>query len=257
MWYCILGINIIDVGQIFYVDMFGLYCGVKCVMNCSFNCVVCLVISDVDVVVQVIEVGCWIDEDEVVYVVLGEQDILCLLVINKVDFSKDKGVLFLFVVKLVEIYVFDEIYYVSVLKEKGLVELEKVILVCLLVQLLIYGEDEVIDCSECFFVVEMVCEQFMLWLDQELLYVIMVEIEQFVDCFDGVVEIYVVIWVECDGQKVIVIGQGGVQFKVIGSVVCWYMECLFECKVFFKLWVKVCEGWVDDEFMLKKFGYID
>jgi GTP-binding protein Era len=35
------------------------------------------------------------------------------------------------------------------------------------------------------------------------------------------------------------------------------MERLFERKVFLKLWVKVREGWVDDEAMLKKFGYTD
>ena len=53
------------------------------------------------------------------------------------------------------------------------------------------------------------------------------------------------------------IGQGGAQLKSIGSGARRHMERMFERKVFLKLWVKVREGWVDDENMLKKFGYTD
>jgi len=66
-----------------------------------------------------------------------------------------------------------------------------------------------------------------------------------------------VIWVERDGQKAIVIGNGGQQLKAIGSAARRKMEQLFERKIYLRLWVKVREGWVDDETMLKKFGYTD
>jgi GTP-binding protein Era len=54
-----------------------------------------------------------------------------------------------------------------------------------------------------------------------------------------------------------VIGNGGAQLKAIGTSARRHMERMFERKVFLKLWVKVREGWVDDENMLKKFGYTD
>ena len=45
--------------------------------------------------------------------------------------------------------------------------------------------------------------------------------------------------------------------EAIGTSARRHMERMFERKVFLKLWVKVREGWVDDENMLKKFGYTD
>jgi GTPase len=253
----ILGINTNDEGQILYVDTPGLHRGAKRAMNRSLNRAARSAISDVDVAVQVIEGGRWTDEDEAVYAVLGEQNTPRLLAINKVDLSKDKGALLPFVAKLAETHAFDEIHYVSALKKQGLGELEKAILSRLPVQPPMYGEDEVTDRSERFLAAEMVREQLMLRLDQELPYATTVEIEQFADRPDGVAEIHAVVWVERDGQKAIVIGQGGAQLKAIGSSARRNMERLFERKVFLKLWVKVREGWVDDESMLKKFGYTD
>lgn len=253
----ILGINTNDAGQILYVDTPGLHRGAKRAMNRSLNRAARSAISDVDVAVQVIEAGRWTDEDEAVYAALGEQDTPRLLAINKIDLSKDKSALLPFVARLAQTHAFDEIHYVSALKEKGLTELEKAILARLPVQPPIYGEDEVTDRSERFLAAEMVREQLMLRLDQELPYSTTVEIEQFSDRPDGVAEIHAVIWVERDGQKAIVIGQGGAQLKAIGSSARRHMERLFERKVFLKLWVKVREGWVDDESMLKKFGYTD
>jgi GTP-binding protein Era len=152
---------------------------------------------------------------------------------------------------------FDDVYYVSALKEKGLKELENGILKRLPVQPPVFGEDEVTDRSERFLAAEMVREQLMLRLDQELPYATTVEIEQFSDRPDGIAEIHAVIWVERDGQKAIVIGNGGAQLKAIGTSARRHMERTFERKVFLRLWVKVREGWVDDETMLKKFGYTD
>ena len=253
----ILGINTTEAGQILYVDTPGLHRGAKRAMNRSLNRAARSAISDVDVAVQVIEAARWTDEDEAVYAALVEQAVPRLLVINKVDLSKDKAVLLPFVAKLAETHAFDEIHYVSALKRKGLPELERALLARLPGQPPVYGEDEVTDRSERFLAAEMVREQLMLRLDQELPYATTVEIERFEDRPDGVAEIHAVIWVEREGQKAIVIGQGGAQLKAIGSAARRHMEKMFERKVFLKLWVKVREGWVDDEGMLKRLGYTD
>jgi GTP-binding protein Era len=226
-------------------------------MNRSLNRAVRTAIGEVDLVVQVIEAGRWNDEDEALYEAMAEQAIPRLLVINKVDLSKDKGVLLPFVADLSGKHTFDAIHYASALKRKGLDTLKHDILSRLPVRPPTFGEDEITDRSERFLAAEMVREQLMLRLDQELPYATTVEIEQFVDRPDGIAEIHAVIWVERDGQKAIVIGQGGAQLKAIGSSARRHMENMFERKVFLKLWVKVREGWVDDEAMLKKLGYSD
>jgi GTP-binding protein Era len=64
-----------------------------------------------------------------------------------------------------------------------------------------------------------------------------------------------VIWVEREGQKAIVIGKGGTRLKDIGAKSRMQMERLFDAKVFLETWVRVREGWSDDEAALKAFGY--
>ncbi|RDI97102.1 GTPase Era [Dyella solisilvae] len=253
----ILGIATNEAGQIMYVDTPGLHRGAKRAMNRSLNRAARSAISEVDVVVQVIEAGRWTDEDQALYDALVEQKTPRLLVINKVDLAKEKATMLPFVAELMNHHSFDDVYYVSALKEKGLKELEQGILKRLPVAPPVYGEDEITDRSERFLAAEMVREQLMLRLDQELPYATTVEIEQFKDRPDGVAEIHAVVWVERDGQKAIVIGNGGAQLKAIGSGARRHMERAFERKVFLRLWVKVREGWVDDETMLKKFGYTD
>lgn len=253
----ILGIATSEAGQVLYVDTPGLHRGAKRAMNRSLNRSARTAMAEVDLAVQLIEAGRWTDEDEALYAALVEQNVPRLLAINKVDLAKDKGALLPFVADLSARHSFDEIHYVSALKQKGLDELQQAILKRLPVRPPMFGEDEITDRSERFLAAEMVREQLMLRLDQELPYATTVEIEQFTDRDDGIAEIHAVIWVERDGQKAIVIGQGGAQLKAIGSAARRRMEQLFERKVFLKLWVKVREGWVDDETMLKKLGYTD
>ncbi|MEX1827662.1 GTPase Era [Luteibacter sp. CQ10] len=252
----ILGISTKPEGQILYVDTPGLHKGGKRAMNRSINRAARAAVTEVDLAVQVIEAGRWTDEDAAMYAALAEQkDLPRLLAINKVDLQKDKAAMLPFVADLMQKHPFDDVYYVSALKSKGLDALEKGILKRLPEQPAIYGEDEITDRSERFLASEMVREQLMLRLEQELPYATTVEIERFEDRPDGVAEVHAVIWVERDGQKAIVIGAGGAQLKAIGTSSRKAMEHLFERKVFLKLWVKVREGWADDENLLKRFGY--
>ncbi|MGO1720434.1 MAG: KH domain-containing protein, partial [Luteimonas sp.] len=60
---------------------------------------------------------------------------------------------------------------------------------------------------------------------------------------------------ERDGQKAIVIGKGGTRLRAIGTKAREQMEKLFGSKVFLQTWVRVREGWSDDEAALRAFGY--
>jgi GTP-binding protein Era len=252
----ILGISTKPAGQILYVDTPGMHRGAKRAMNRSLNRAARAAISEVNLAVQVIEAGRWTDEDAAMYAALSEQpDVPKLLAINKVDLQKDKTVMLPFVADLMQKHPFDDVYYVSALKSKGLEGLEKGILKRLPEQPAIYAEDEITDRSERFLASELVREQLMQRLNQELPYATTVEIEAFQDRPDGIAEVHAVIWVERDGQKAIVIGEGGAQLKAIGTSARKAMETMFERKVFLKLWVKVREGWADDENLLKRFGY--
>ena len=152
---------------------------------------------------------------------------------------------------------FDAIYYLSARKRQGLEAFQRDVLKRLPVSPPVFSDEDVTDRSESFLAAEMVREQLMLRLNQELPYATTVEIERFKDRPDGVSEIHAVIWVERAGQKAIVIGHQGEQLKAIGSAARWHMEHMFARRIYLRLWVKVREGWVDDEAMLKKFGYTD
>jgi len=54
-----------------------------------------------------------------------------------------------------------------------------------------------------------------------------------------------------------IIGKGGKHLKTIGEQARKDMENLFDNKVFLELWVKVKQGWADDERALRSLGYGD
>lgn len=253
----ILGVSTREHGQILYVDTPGMHRGAKRAMNRSLNRASRAAVSEVDVAVQLVEAGRWTDEDQSVHEVLCEHNLPRLLAINKADLHKDKRALLPFAADIIDKHSFDEVFFVSARRRDGLEGLEEGIIRCLPCQEAIYAADEVTNRSSRFLAAELVREQLMLRLDQELPYATTVVIESFEEREDGVTEIHAVIWVERDGQKAIVIGRGGESLKAIGSGARRNIERLLETKVYLRLWVKVREGWVDDESALKRFGYTD
>jgi GTP-binding protein Era len=103
---------------------------------------------------------------------------------------------------------------------------------------------------------EFVREKLMRSLGEELPYALTVEIEKFED-LENIKRINAVIWVSRDSQKGIIIGKEGRQLKSIGEQARKDMEQAFGCKVFLQLWVRVKQGWSDDERALRSLGYSD
>jgi GTP-binding protein Era len=177
-------------------------------------------------------------------------------VINKVDVVKDKGALLPFIGEHTRERTFAAVLPLSALKRKGLERLLDELVTLLPEGEPLFGEDEITDRSERFLAGELVREQLMLRLGEEVPYSTTVEIERFEE--DGAMaRIGAVVWVERESQKPIVIGKGGERMKAIGQGAREGMERLFGRKVFLEVWVRVREGWSDDEAALARFGYAD
>ena len=213
-------------------------------------------LEGVDAAVLVVEAGRWDAEDGLAFDALRDGGLPVVLVVNQVDKIKDKGALLPFIAKVSEGREFAAVHPLSALKRKGLEALVDSLLGLVPEAAPAFGEDEITDKSQRFLAGELVREQLMRQLGDELPYATTVEIERFAE--DGeLLRIGAVVWVEREGQKPIVIGKGGARLREIGSKARQHMERLFGRKVFLETWVRVREGWSDDEAALKAFGYGD
>nr|WP_295374883.1 GTPase Era [Pseudoxanthomonas sp.] len=259
----LLGIATFPGGQIVLVDTPGLHkqqgkfsaSAMSRVMNRAARGA----LEGVDAGLLVIEAGRWEDEDTLAYNVLSDAGIPVVLVINKVDRLREKSALLPFLAQVSEGRTFAAVHPISALKRNGLDALVKDVLALLPEAPPMFGEDEITDRSERFLAGELIREQLMRQLGAELPYATTVEIERFTEEVSPkqgeLLRIGAVVWVERESQKAIVIGKGGARLKEIGSKARMQMEHLFGRKVFLETWVRVREGWSDDETALKAFGY--
>jgi len=89
----------------------------------------------------------------------------------------------------------------------------------------------------------------------ELPYAIAVMIEEFKE-EPSRTYISATILVDKSTQKAIVIGKGGQRLKAIGTLARIEMEQAFNMNIFLNLWVKVQEGWRDNDRLLLELGYL-
>ena len=253
----ILGIKTSQESQLIYVDTPGIHTDGKRAMNRYMNRAAAASIDDVDVVLFVVEGLKWTDEDaKILKRIKSDARVPVILVMNKVDKLASKDELLPHISKLAAEYDFANVVPISARKGVNVEELETEILKLIPEGELIFPEDQLTDRSSRFLAAELVREKLFRHLGQELPYSITVEIEQFIQ-EDKLYRINAVIYVERSGQKNIVIGKKGELLKAVGKDARIEMEQLFDCKVFLQVWVKVREGWSDNERMLKNLGYND
>ena len=256
----LLGIATFDNGQLLLVDTPGLHRdqgkSTATAMHRWMNRAARGALEGIDAAMLVVRAGQWDEADDFAYQALHHVGVPVVLVVNQVDRLKDKTALLPYLAKVSEGREFAGVHPISALKRKGLEPLVKDLLALLPEQPALYAEDEITDKSQRFLAGELVREQLMRQLGEELPYATTVEIERFI--VDGaLLRIGAVIWVERDGQKSIVIGKGGERLREIGTKARQQMERLFDAKVFLETWVRVREGWSDDEAALRTFGYHD
>jgi GTP-binding protein Era len=117
-----------------------------------------------------------------------------------------------------------------------------------------YDKDELTDKPERFFASEIVREKIFLNYKKEIPYSTQVEIEDFYE-EEKIIRVRAIIYVERNSQKGIIIGEGGKALKRVGIQAREEMEKFFGKKIFLETFVKVAEDWRKDKNKLRKFGY--
>ena len=252
----VLGIKTLDHAQIVYVDTPGLHRGDRKALNRVINRTAADTLHAVDVVAFLVEGTRWGEEDQWILDMLKDLEVPVLLVVNKTDTIEDKARLLPHLQMLSGLREFADVVPLSALKRDNLERFEACVVRLLPEAPPLFPEDQITDRSERFLAAELIREKLFRKLDQELPYGMTVEIEQFKQ-EGNLRRIHALIWVGRDSHKAMVIGKGGSLLKAVGAEARRDMERLFDSKVFLQLWVKVKEGWADDERALRSLGYGD
>ena len=253
----VMGIYTEGENQILFVDTPGLHRQESRAINRYMNRAAASSVADVDAIVWVVEGLQWSDDDELVLERLKGVDSPVFLFVNKADKIHPKEKLLPHLAKLATKYAFAELIPGSAELGRNVDALLNALIKKLPENEHLYAEDEITDRSQRFMAAELVREKLMRSLGAELPYASTVEIEAFEMEESGRANIAAVIYVERGGQKAIVIGDKGERLKQIGTDARMEMQVLFDCPVHLQLWVKVKDGWADDERALRSLGYFE
>lgn len=252
----ILGIQTTGERQVIYVDTPGIHVTGTHRLNQVLNRTASTSLHDVDVIILLVQAMVWNDDDKRAFELVSNAGVPFFIAVNKIDTVRRKEDMLPFLAKLPGHERLQGVMLISAQKKSGLDALVDSVGKLIPEAPWQYGEDELTDRSSRFLASEAVREQLTRLLSAELPYALSVEIETFEES-PNLLRIGAVIWVDKPSQKGIVIGKGGAQLKEVGSRARATLETLFGNKVFLQLWVRVKEGWADDERALRSLGYDD
>ncbi len=247
--------------QAIYVDTPGMHLGARKKLNQWMNKAARTALFDVDAVIFVVEAGRWTPEDALVLACIQEIALKApvFLVINKIDLVKPKEALLPYMAELSMRYPFEALIPISALKQQQIERLEAQIEAILPLGVFYFPIDQILNRDRLFELSEIMREQLTRTLGQELPHEVAVEVEAFTEdrALNGALtyQIALVIWVERDSQKPIVIGEQGERLKRMASKAREKMEHVLGSHVFLQIWVRVKAGWGEDPAILRAFGY--
>ncbi len=209
--------------------------------------------EEVDIVLFLVDASTGIGRgDEFILKKLEQGHSKVYLLLNKID-KLPKEKLLSMIESSKDLYPFEEIIPISALKKDNLKDL----LTCLKRDLEegepLFGEEELTNVSSRFLASEMVREKVLLLTHDEVPHSVTCYTEVFEEEGESL-HISVLIVVDRENLKKIIIGKQGSMLKEIGTRARYDMERFFGKKVFLETYVKVIESWRDQEKMLLELG---
>ena len=184
--------------------------------------------------------------DEFVLNRIKDHDIPIFLLLNKIDQIKDKSILLARIAELKEKYDFAEIIPISAVKHDNLDTLIAVLKKYLPEMEKIYSEEDLTNVSTKFIMAEFVREKVLELTKQEIPHTVTCYVENYEE-EENLVHIQVLIVVDRENVKKIIIGKNGSMLKEIGSRARYDMEKFLGKKVFLETYVKTLKNWRDEE----------
>ncbi|MBU0744467.1 MAG: GTPase Era [Gammaproteobacteria bacterium] len=250
----ILGIKTEGDYQAIYVDTPGIHSRSESPLNTYMNKAALSTLNDVDAIIFMVAGTAWHTEDEFILRALSKVKCPVILVINKVDLIPQKSLLLGHIKTASEKFNFQAVVPLSAQEDTNLDSLEEVVKKLLPENPFFFPKEQATDRDDKFLAAEIIREKLTRFLGQELPYALSVMIDN-IELKKEVMFVTATIYVERQGQKVIIIGKDGEVLKKIGTLARHDMETLFSRKVFLRLWIKVKANWTSDDKLLSYLGY--
>ncbi len=194
--------------------------------------------------------------DEFILEKIKNHGVPVFLLLNKVDQFKDKSVLLEKINELKEKYDFAEIIPISAKKKNNLDRLISCLKKYLPDMDKIYSDEDLTNVSTRFIMAEFVREKVLELTREEIPHSVTCYVENYEED-ENVVHIQVLVVVDRDNIKKIIIGKGGAMLKEIGSRARHDMEAFLGKKVYLETYVKTLKNWRDEERYFLELGLKD
>ncbi len=209
-------------------------------------------LEDADLIVLLVAVDETFPEEDLI-ALAKKTHIPKILTLNKVD-AVPEEVSYRRMAELSSKVDFTEAIPISALKGTNVPKLKELILQYLPEGPAYFDPEQISDRPERFFIAEMIREKIFLGMREEIPYSTEVVVDTFEEEED-LVRIQSTIHVERKSQKGMLIGKQGRNLKQIGTKARIDAEQFLGKKVFLELYVRVSDGWKNNDHHLRNFGY--
>ena len=248
----ILGVYNDDDSQIVFVDTPGIHKPEHKLGN-VLNKKAYLMTSDVDLVLFVVDISKGFGKgDNFILDRLKQEEAKVILILNKVDNIKKED-LIKKIDELKELYDFKEIIPTSAIKGINIVDLINTLKKYLPNDFKYYEDDYVTNQPKSLIITERVREKVLRLTEDEIPHTVTCVLETYEEKKD-ILKLGVLIVIDRENIKKIIIGKNGSMLKKIGSEARLDLEEYFGKKVYLSLYVKVIKNWRDREGLIKELG---
>ena len=211
-------------------------------------------INDVDVILFLVDITESLGSgDKFILEVLKNADKPVILVINKIDLLPKEKILEK-ISEYKDLYNFEEIVPVSAIKKDNVDRLREILKKYLPDNIKFYDDQTYTNVSTNFLISEIVREKILNLTEEEVPHSITCIVEDIKQTKD-LLSINVLIVLDRENLKKIIIGKQGSMLKEIGRRSRIELENMFNTKVYLELYVKVIPKWRDKESFLNELGY--